>query len=434
MFFSLEVENFRSIKDRQVLSFRRAGSGAESRLELGDNAAGDALTPVLVLFGANASGKSNVLDALGYIQMLVLESADQKVGEPLPVQTFRFDERLRSGATSFLLHFATKSNEYEYSFDLQGGFVVSERLDEFVQNEFKRSRRMMFSRTRKGESTVIKVSPRLRGAKKAIIDATRDNMLFLSKAAKENFGSLMDAYQWFTPPFEDSVELFDTDPEFRKWVLRLLENADLGVSGIEIKPPADRPPQELVKMLAEGDDPDSLAEAEHRLLERNRRPMLAHRAVADGESAEIEIPWDYESLGTKQLWRYAGAVYTALRDGKLLMLDEITGLHPLLLKEIISIFQRRSTNPHGAQLLFSSHDVVLLGNWGGLGFLLDRDQIWFTEKGNDGATQLYSVADFSAREVPNIEKFYLQGRLGATPILGDLVRESAGREQPGEER
>lgn len=426
MFLSLEVENFRSIKERQTLTFRRAGNGSESRLDFGSDTAGGDFTPVVVLFGANASGKSNVLDALKYVRALVLGSADRKVGKPLPVQTFRLDKKSREAPSSFRIRFSTAMHEYEYEVSLQDGKVVSEWLGEHVRNTTRRSVRTLFARRVADGKSAITVSAKLRGSKKAIIDATRDNMLFLSKAAKENFEPLMDAYHWFIPEDSstDPVNLFDEDPKFCEWVLQLLGSADLGVSDIRIKPPSQRPPQELVKMLAEGDDSKSLADVEQRLMKANRQPTLSHRAIVDGVLTAAEIPWNYESLGTQQLWRYAGGIYSALKNGTLLLLDEITGLHPLLLKEIITLFQRKSTNPNGAQLLFSSHDVTLLSNWGGLGFLLDRDQIWFTEKGNDGITQLYPLTDFSPRSEENIEKLYLQGRLGATPILGDLVREA----------
>lgn len=426
MLITFEVENFRSIKDRQVLSLERAGHGFESRLGIDGEQACGGMTPVAVLFGANASGKSNVIDALLLLRSLVGDSSDHDVGQPLPCQPFRLDRDSPDKPVSFCVRFSTVRREYEYALTLHNGIVLDETLYEYVRNVTRRSKRRLFARKRSAiaDKPAITVSPKLAGAKKAIIEATRDNMLFLSKAAKENFAPLMDAYRWFVPAGRTvgSLDLFETDERFRQWILRLMGNADLGVSGIRIKPSNARPSERLVKALADDDDPAARSRIERELASRSRTPALTHRSMVDGAIVEEELPWRYESMGTKQLWEYAGLIYASLRDGTLLVVDEIHGLHPLLLREIITLFQLRHANPNGAQLLFTSHDTVLLGNWAGMGFTLDRDQIWFTEKNNDGATQLYALIEFSPRETDNVEKMYLQGRLGATPILGTLVQ------------
>lgn len=435
MLFDLTVENFRSFRDEQTLSLYRAGGGAESRLLLDDPPACGEFTPVAVLFGANASGKSNVIAALDHIQSLVAESADRAVGEPLPNTAFLLDAQSRSKPSTFRIHFSTKNSEYEYSFSTAQGEVISEELYQIVHHASRVTRRFMFSRSAKGENPGgIIVSSRLPGQKRAIIAATRGNMLFLSKAAKENFTPLLDAYSWFATRHEDDVnaemsdfqdssaQLFETDPVFKAWVINLLEESDIGVTDVLLKKPTNKPPEELLRLYASNDSSESLERAAATLIKQNTHPELMHRSIADDNVEESAvIPWNLESRGTYNLWRYAGMIYCALRDGTVLAFDEIICLHPLLLRAIIAMFQSQAKNPKGAQLLFTSHDTVLLGNYGAMGYILDRDQIWFVEKAFDGSSSLYPLTDFHPRKGENLEKMYLQGRLGATPVLGDLV-------------
>ena len=435
MLHSLTIRNFRSIRDEQELDCSGLNAGMNSRLNIIGNRACGSFIPVTVLFGANASGKSNVLDALAYIRVLVRESADYKVDEPMENQAFALDRTSLDKESAFSVKFSTTEREYQYSFAIAHGCVKSEELIEYVKGPKRRSQRRLFSRHRSEspDRPIIKISENLPGQKKAIISATRDNMLFLSKAAKENFQPLLDAFRWFVPSYQDAdaLDLFDEDSQFRAWILHLFEAADLGVTGIRIQSPRQVPIAASQSSTEENSETGELAQymqyvhtTFESIARRERRPTLSHRVVLDDTVVEKEIPWFYESLGTKQLWKYAAGLYTSLRDGSLLMFDEITGLHPLLLREIISLYQQENTNSHGAQLLFSSHDTALLGNWGGTGYVLDRDEIWFTEKGYDGATQLYPLTDFSPRDTEDIEKRYLQGRYGSTPILGELTIES----------
>jgi len=104
-------------------------------------------------------------------------------------------------------------------------------------------------------------------------------------------------------------------------------------------------------------------------------------------------------------------------------MDEISNLHPLMVRAIIEMFQSQRWNPHGAQLLFTTHDVSLLGDFGGFGYMLDRDQIWFTEKSSEGVTEITPLTDFHPRNTDNIEKAYIMGLFGAIPSLDQLLLE-----------
>lgn len=425
MLYSLRVENYMSLKEEQTLSFER---NSKPRIYLTDGPACGDYSPIEVIFGANASGKSNALSALGFMTHLIKDSAGFAVNHKLPNVAFALDPEYVDAPSTFSAHFLSeKHREYEYSFTIWNGKIIKERLDEKVVNRSaqnpKRERkttRNLFMRDINGVGkskgdTQIFVSSRLHGSKMRIIEATRDNMLFLSKAATDDFEPLMDAYNWFLPfdNDENSTRLFERDADFRNWVTALLESSNLGITNVQVE--HDGLTSQALNLISETkkQNTEAAKQLEAQLFRDSAQPRLTHR----GSGKSAEIAWNQESAGTRQLWNYAANLYFILKAGEVGIIDEFEGLHPLLLRKIISMFQSKETNPNGAQLLFTSHDIVLLGNFGGMGYALNRDQIWFTEKDDGGATELYSLADFKSREGENAEKMYLQGRLGATPLL-----------------
>jgi AAA15 family ATPase/GTPase len=124
----------------------------------------------------------------------------------------------------------------------------------------------------------------------------------------------------------------------------------------------------------------------------------------------------HESEGTQKLFVLAGYLVTALKEAKILVIDELESqLHPLITQAIVKLFNSNETNPNNAQLIFMTHDTNLLSNK-----LFRRDQIWFTEKNRYGATDLYSLAEYNVRNDASFESDYIKGRYGAIPYLGDL--------------
>jgi AAA15 family ATPase/GTPase len=426
MLLSFEFENFRSMQDRQTLSLVRAGDGTKSRLAIDEELAGGAVSPIAVIFGANASGKSTVIEALWFVRRIIRHSARQEAGVSLPNPAFALDDDSRGKPFRCETWFTVGEREYKYSFAISDGIVSEEGLKEISQGPSRRTIKTLFSRQTQEGASKIAVSPGLPGSKKAIIDATRPNSLFLSKAVQENFEPLMDVYNWFVDSSFESggdpgLAQLESDPDFGPWIKNFLVEADLGVVDIMVRNPS-RPPSDLVARLADTDDPEDLARVEEELIRRRRRPELLHRRESSIANTGA-IAWNHESRGTRELWDVAADVYSALKSGKPLIIDELSSLHPMLVRKLLETFQSRRTNPHDAQLIFTSHDLNLLGSWGGHGFILDRDQIWLTEKEyHSGATTLMPLTDFSPRKDEDIERMYLQGRYGAVPSIGVLAR------------
>ena len=432
MLISFSVANYGSIKEKQTLSFRRYQSGMESRVAIDDELAGNDISPVAVVYGANASGKSTFLHALSFVRNLVEESALRPVGRPIRVPFFALSEQTKTQPFQTEVVFTTSQSEYSYSFKINNyGNVISEKLLRINPEGKRRTIQTIFSRkTVDGEHDEIRTSSYMHGAKKHIVDSTRPNSLFLSKAAQENNKDILDAYEWFVPPEDNqvkvnnapslSVALFENDPKFQKWVLQLIKKSDLGIGNIKIILPTTNPPKELVELyekLNESDDKQQDDTTVNKLIKMNRHPALYHFGE---QSMPIPLDWHYESDGTKSLWNLAGNLYTCLKKGLLLSIDELSYLHPALMRQLVYIFQSKRSNPNNAQLLFTTHDISLLGNFGGSGYALDRDQIGFTEKDADGATSLYPLTDFDPRRDANTEKMYIGGRFGAVPLIDDL--------------
>ncbi|MDR0284250.1 MAG: AAA family ATPase, partial [Propionibacteriaceae bacterium] len=191
MLLSFSVENYLSIRDRQTLDLRRVGDGTVSRLAIDGEPAGAVATPVAVICGANASGKSNLLDAMDYVQWLVRNSARREAGDPLPTRPFLLDAESKDRPFACSFRFMTAGREFSYAFSLHNGRVTGEELRETTQGTVRRSTRTLFSRQTDGNTANVTTSEALRGPKKAIIAATRPNSLFLSKAAQENFAPLL---------------------------------------------------------------------------------------------------------------------------------------------------------------------------------------------------------------------------------------------------
>ncbi len=403
MLIRFRVENFRSLRDEQELSLV-----ASNLTELPETTASVEgfdmpLLRVAAVYGANASGKSNVLAALRFMATAVTESQRSWLPEGgIPREPFRLDATRGEQPSMFTIDLLLDGTRYEY------GFVVDSKqvLEEWLYAHPKGRKQEWFTREEK-----FKFSRLLPGENRAISALTRPNSLFLSAAAQNNHKTLTPLYAWFADLLEmvddstrkdqwrTSAELF-RDSAYRDAMLDLIRTSDLGITDVEV---IDHP---------------ILAEPWKRSIPRTRRNRVAHRVPGTPRSVPAQrpaqFPLDDESRGTQALFALSGSIVKTLRTGGLLCVDELdASLHPLLAAEVVRLFNNPQTNPHNAQLIFNTHDTNLLDTR-----LLRRDQIWFTEKDSSGATHLYPLTDFRARKQENLERGYLQGRYGAVPFIG----------------
>lgn len=440
MLLSFRVSNFLSIREEQEFSFLASSASPLPRSTTDEGWVEDVGT-LAGIFGANASGKSNVLKALDFMRHAVQWSyTDWAAKDAIPVTPFVLDTPSKDEPSLFEAVFQLDGVRYQYGFRLTKREVVGEWLYAYVTHR----RQVWFERDVSSADTWY-FGKSFTGRNKVIADLTRPTALFLSAAAANNHRIAMDAERFFRNhlraawPDDKPARTHYTQSlvsDDKRWaeVEDLIRFADLGIRKARVRRETmdakDR--ERMVRVMQALDSSFGELEAGNAVDAAADRVVFGHSAGKEREL--VFLPLEAESLGTQAWFALAGPILDALNDGGTLTIDEIdASLHPHLTSEILRIFSDPKRNPKQAQLLFTSHDTTLLGGLLG-GRELTRDQVWFTEKKADGATVLYPLTDFSPRKTENLERGYLQGRYGAIPFLdGQVLEEIAGRIGPGED-
>ena len=420
MLVEFRVKNFRSLRDEQVLSL--VASKDRSLQDTHTLATGLKAAPALLrsaaIFGANASGKSNVIKALQYMRGVVIESATViQPGQTYGVQAFRLDAESANDPTAFEITFVLDAVRYQYGFAMTPQRIVSEHL--LVYKAFKPQR--WFERRFDAETAkdVYEYGPGMKGSKSLWEGATRPNALFLSMAVQLNSEALRPVFDWFVSGLVIFNEQAPLNPQFsiqmlkqsegRKEICEFLSSADISIADIEVVT-RTVPTKSLHVDLESG---KTELRGEDQGLEQHQlrfSHVTAHgRAVFDLAD---------ESKGTQNLLFLTGPVLDILSKGLTLVVDELdTSLHTLLVRELVRLFHRPEVNAGGAQLIFTTHDTSLLD----APDLFRRDQIWFVEKDQGQASTLISLSDFSPRKNEALERGYLNGRYGGVPMLSPTL-------------
>lgn len=421
MLLAFRAANVRSFKEPLELSFVAttvAEPMAVRHVRWGGGGRPFGVLTVGGLFGANGSGKSNVLKAMDDMRSHVLHSF--RAGRPsgaIPRRPFLLHHELAVVPSRFEVDLVLEDLRWEYGFALDNERV----LEEWAYWSPRGRSSLVFHR--RGSDIQLGSTDRLKS--RAVIELLRPNALFLSTAASANHSTLLPLYGWFernlllaeadSRPFRQALttEMLG-DPDLSERVLALLRAADLGVTGAKKHEPdpvvRERLRRAVRILIGEEGDPDGPDEGP-------AFDELGVRLTHHGSSGDVELDANDESLGTRVWFGLVGPVVKALAEGSVFLADELdASLHPALVAQLVWLFIDPQTNPRRAQLLFNSHDATLLGDSTGER-LLGRDQIWFTEKLEDGSTRLYPLADLDPRKEEAIGRRYLAGRYGAVPIL-----------------
>lgn len=432
MLRSFRVANHRSLRDEQELLLMPQRSEKQEALR------------VAAIYGANASGKSTVLDALSFVQGAVRDSYQRwSPTGPVPRTPFLLDEAARGRSSWYVLEVLIDGARWTYGFELDDERIIEEWLYTYPQQR----RRVIFERDAEGIRFGTAVANR-RDRARVLSDLIRDNALLLSLGAQAGLAEVLPMFEWLNSGLEiltgrggsASSALADfllSEPERLSEVRRLLGAADFGVTGLEVN--ASR--AELAEAEAElerakaaversldgrGENVQAIRElglAQGRTEVLRTTPRTRVR-LAHGSPGILFEPRD-ESAGTKSWMALIPLVLKSLTAGDTLVIDEIdTSLHPRLVARVIELFRNPDTNTGGGQLLFTTHDATLLGTNFGVD-TLQRDEIWFVEKAADGASSLFALSDFKPRKGENTERRYLGGSYGAVPAVfsGSLVHE-----------
>ena len=447
MLLRFSVENHRSIRDTQELlltASERITPEERRGTVFPVPAIQENALAAVALYGSNASGKSNVIEALCWMRHLIVSShADMKPTSPIPRHPFLLDNDSRTKPTRLECTFTLGGAEelsntgqttkeirpvYTYGFKCTNKEVCEEWLYQEVVAEDEDDQLLFRRTTTNGEVILKAVDSRLSGENQIIEKITRSNSLFLSAAAQNNHPQLLKIYEYFRemifiqqPELVSESSIADRFSELKdrgklKDVLDILKQADLGIADITVREANLSEDQikimrEFSKMISK----DIAFEAKVSSLGSItvKRFDFIH-STTDGRPRTLD--YESESRGTQIFLTLLLPALHALSKGLVLVIDELdTSLHPDLSRSLLSLFHKKASNPHGAQFLFSTHDVTLLDS-----DVLQQDEIWFTDKDPDGASRLTPLTDFKLPPPGelrhgDIEQAYRLGRFGGVP-------------------
>ncbi|MEH1921874.1 AAA family ATPase [Nostoc sp.] len=420
MLIEFSVGNYRSFKEQVTFSMVAANLVAKDKkldennvFEIDDDLK---LLKSAAIYGANASGKSNLATALGFMRWFMINSSKETQStEKIGIERFKLSTETEDKPSFFEIVFLINGKRYRYGFEATIEKVVSEWLFDVPK----------IKETRLFERKLNKISVSKRFKADGIQQKTRHNALFLSVSAQFNVQIAQKILDWLT----NRVALISTlndigyrgytvsclmDNENKDEIFQLLKKLDLGFSDVKVEESeitADSLPKEL---------PDELKNLILKNVEGKLSSVQTIHQKFDGKgslvSTEIFNLDEQESEGTKKVFALAGPLVDTLKNSKVLIVDEFDArIHPLISRAIVELFNSNETNPNNAQLIFMTHDTNLLNNK-----LFRRDQIWFTEKNRYGATDLYSLAEYNVSNDASFESDYIQGRYGAIPYIGNL--------------
>ena len=419
MLIELGIENFRSIKNKITLSMV-----ATTDKSLENNLIQDILTKNILLksaaiYGANASGKSNVIMSLNFLKYLVTNSHKFQRDGQIPFFPFKFNEEKKP--TKIEVVFIQNKIRYHYSLSFDNEKII----EEFLYYWPKKTKKMIFQRKNTNEyefGTDKKLQT-------AIKDRTLPNVLYLSKATQDACEKTAEAFKWFNEQlstlmaggegaefqlYTKTRDLIEKDEEMKKLLIKILQNADFGIENLSVT--ANK--LELDSILRAGYINPNLKMAIYNHVQKNPTASIESvevNVIRKGVLFNLE---NEESEGTKRIFSLLGPWIHTLKNGNTLIIDELEiKLHPLLCRYLIKLFHDPQINTKSAQLIFTTHNTQLLDQE-----LFRRDQIWFTEKNPEtNNTSLYSLTEFSPRKDKSLERGYLSGKYGGLPFINEAT-------------
>lgn len=427
MLLGFRAENARSFREQfelSLLATRVADPEVVREIPWRRNGKPVGVLPVAGVFGANGSGKSNLLRVMDDMRAFVLSSF--RLGTPrsrLPTWPFRLGEDRGDAPSRYEVDLVIDGVRHRYGFRLD-----SSRILEEWAHWWPRGRSALLFHRRCDD---VELPAGHRAGARAALSILRSNALFLSTAAAASHETFLPLFEWFqrNMRFADvntrtvrqalTAELLE-QAAYKDQTLDLLREADLGITGANKREMDPEMRERILSALSilRGEEEGSASGEEDIEFEDFEVRML-HKAGSE----DVELHPSEESRGTMVWFGMIGPVIEALRDGSILLADELdASLHPYLVNVLVTLFQSKRSNPNRAQLVFNSHDVTLLGD--SASHALGRDQIWFTEKGQDGGSHLYPLTDLDPRKGEAVERRYMAGRYGATPIVSRHQLES----------
>jgi uncharacterized protein len=430
MLLEFAVTNFRSIKERQVMTFRASNSvekkeHIDNLTDFSSKRYDGNMIKSAIVYGANAAGKSNFLKALMALENLVVKSDELKLDKAIPAfDPYLLDKNGSQQPTIFEIEFVAKDEKrYFYAISIEKFRVLKEELFVFPEGRKTTHKALVFSRNA-NESIKFGGKEFYQGKQDF---ALNENQLLLSKAGRDSIPSLREPYRFFTtylfnaPAYRsdfDEVMLAKTEKllsssseftQFNKAINSIIRAADTGINRVFTQDFGEDIKELIDKM------PD---EERQKMIDRfKRRIKTSHTIYEDGKEIGEEIfDLSRESTGTMKLLGLAGFVVAALRDGSVVVVDELDkNLHPLLTRMIFRLFNNPELNKKNAQLIFSTHDISLIDK-----DLLRLDQIFIVDKNVEGTSNISRLSDYKGiTKVKSLQKWYTLGMFKGIPAIND---------------
>jgi len=416
MLLQFSVENFKSFRDKAVLSLE----GSTDK-ELPNNYVLDGnakYLKALSIFGANAAGKSNIFLALTAAILTIRQSNNRQINEPLFfMDPFRFDEETIAMPSSFEFVFVTRRMKYVYGFSATKTAVLKEYLYVYLSSKAT----TVFERD--GDEYRF-TSPARKREMLPLTERNTPNKLFLATATQWNCEDTKDPFLWFAEEINTYATNFEqllhqTAPMFekgdealRRFTTNILHEADINIDDYSFESKEQTGEQFLQGLPAELKSIVSTVPATGKEL----KIETVHTVEKDGKKKQFKLSLLEESQGTRNLFTFSPILKNAFETGETLCIDEFdTSIHPMLIEYLIRLFNDPNINRGNAQLIFSTHEVSIMSLK-----TLRRDQIYFVEKDRaTGASELYSLDEFSPRKQEDVRKAYLLGRYGSIPAISE---------------
>lgn len=423
MLIAFSIQNFKSIRDLQTLSLEAKSDehlASSNVIEDGKLR----LVKTTAIYGPNASGKSNIIEGMAWFRNFVIESSKEgQAGENIPIQPFLLSSETETAPTHFEVEFRWHGLDYRYGYEITSQAVESEWL--YRKSPSAKEAKLF---TREGQKFSISAANFKEG--KGLEPRTRPNALFLSVCAQFNGNEAGKVLSWMSrfrlvsglnelKFFAFTAERLQ-DLKHQKQLLELAQKADFNISSL----------RSVMERITESKlPPEMSAEMKKRILSQkfvNAEIKTAHQKLGFNNEAIGEVEFDLqedESSGTQKFIALSGPIMHTLEEGSILIVDELEAhLHPRLTQAVLDLFHS-PVNKKNAQLVCATHDVTLMSPE-----RFRRDQIWFCEKNQQGATDLFTLADIDPNQVrptTNFSRQYMLGLFGAVPQLAHFQEAAA---------
>lgn len=386
------------------------------------------VSPVAAVYGANASGKSNFLDAIVFLSNLLRNGFSSDGAAQISVTPFLLDASSGNVNTVLFIEvLADDGTRYKYHIELNADEIVYESLSAYKSNRpsllFERESVDSDDASKKNQS--ISFGASLQGPKKQVWSITRPNVPFLSAAAVSGNQMLTQAYEAiaksislyparaYRSELARIKEHFAADDSVAFKLKKLIRCADFGI--VDIRLTEGELDEEVLKLVEEREADPQVRQS---LLDQFRKVYASDLVFKhEGKLGSTWMPSRMESEGTIAALAFLSAMIRVLESGKTALVDEVDqSLHPLLVRELVKIFVDPETNPKQAQLIFTTHDVSLI-NAGSLDRVLERDQVWLSQKDDSGISELIPITAYSPRKEDNLGRNYMNGVYDGLPLI-----------------